>query len=362
MNMKKLIILLLFIFAFSINNSAGKSQTANKPLAAYFGRDSIWRVIDYNGNVMFPPVVIIDLKSYTEGLLRVLSIVDGKVRWCFMNLKGQIVIVPECDKVLDFSDGMAMTVITNEKEQTERYGYINRRGEQVVPTKMIDAISFSEGKAYVMDHDKRGYIDTTGKMVLEMHDMVGYKFSEGLAPVSNMAYKVGYINKAGKLVIDKIYDEPGEFSEGVASVTSGGKFGYINHDGKIVIPLIFDYTRKFKNGRSFVGVIQKKQMTLWALIDKKANLLSGFIYKLVRDFSENKAAVAEVDKWGFIGTDGKYVIKPQFNSTGSFVDGISWASITNKKYGFIDEKGKFLFEIPKPLKVIDLRLNRQVFP
>ncbi len=360
--MKDLFILILLVFLLSFNRSTSQPQAENQPLAAYFGQDSIWRVIDYSGNEMFPPVAIIELKSYSEGLLRVLTIVYGKVRWCFMNLKGQIVIVPESDRILDFSNGMAMTIITNEEAQTERYGFINRRGKQAVPTEKIDAIPFSEGKAYVMDRDSRGYIDTTGKMVLEMHDMVGYKFSEGLAPVSDMAYKVGYINHDGELVIDKIYDEPGEFSEGVASVTSGGKFGYINKEGKIVIPLIFDYTRKFKNSRSFVGIINKKHITLWALIDKNADLLSDFIFIIVKDFSDGMAAVVETDKWGFIGTDGKYLIKPQFNSAGSFVDGVSWASIMDKKYGFIGKKGEYLFEIPKPIKVVDLRLNTQVFP
>ena len=51
-----------------------------------------------------------------------------------------------------------------------------------------------------------------------------------MAPVK-VNGKLGFIDKSGKLVIDAKYDEAENFSEGLAGVELNGKWGYINIKG-----------------------------------------------------------------------------------------------------------------------------------
>ena len=45
--------------------------------------------------------------------------------------------------------------------------------------------------------------------------------------------KWGYIDSSGKLVINPQFDEARGFSEGLARINQGGKWGYIDTSGKI---------------------------------------------------------------------------------------------------------------------------------
>jgi WG containing repeat len=64
--------------------------------------------------------------------------------------------------------------------------------------------------------------------------------------------KIGYINRTGKEIIEPIYDDALEFSEGLAVVSLNKKFGFINQSGTIVIPIDFDEANSFSRGIALV--------------------------------------------------------------------------------------------------------------
>jgi len=72
----------------------------------------------------------------------------------------------------------------------------------------------------VIVNNKRGFIDKTGKIVIEPQFQGAGDFSEGLASVaiSDGGYKEGYIDRTGKIVLEPKWDTAGKFSEGVAWV------------------------------------------------------------------------------------------------------------------------------------------------
>ena len=53
---------------------------------------------------------------------------------------------------------------------------------------------------------------------------------------------------------------------------------------------------------------------------------------------DHLAAVKVSTKWGFIGSDGKMVITPQFLAVGDFCNGRAAARL-GTKYGFVDRTG-----------------------
>lgn len=70
------------------------------------------------------------------------------------------------DDVWGFSEGLAV-VMKEDKNDNVKYGYIDKKGKEVIELKYDDAGSFSEGIAPVRKDGKWCYIDKTGKIVLE---------------------------------------------------------------------------------------------------------------------------------------------------------------------------------------------------
>jgi len=100
-------------------------------------------------------------------------------------------------------------------------------------------------------------------------------FSEGLALVSiedEGIGKYGYIDKTGKIIINPQFDDAESFSEGLAAVRIGdyrtGKYGYIDRTGKIVINPQFDYASYFLGGHAHVKIGDK-----WNDIDKAGKIV-----------------------------------------------------------------------------------------
>lgn len=97
--------------------------------------------------------------------------------------------------------------------------------------------SFSEGLARVKKDGKWGYVDKKGVLVIPTkYDYVS-DFNEGMAQVSKMDdveryYDSGYIDATGVLVIPMQYDwNPNDFHEGLAAVQKGDKWGFVDKHG-----------------------------------------------------------------------------------------------------------------------------------
>ena len=63
-----------------------------------------------------------------------------------------------------------------------------------------------------------------------------------------MASKYGFIDKSGKVVIEPQFDDAEDFSEGLAQVGKDGKWGFIDKSGKVVIEPQYDYVGDFSEG------------------------------------------------------------------------------------------------------------------
>lgn len=194
-----------------------------------------------------------------------------------------------------------------------------------------------------LPHKKWGFIDKTGKMVIEakfddvsrdqyggstLHHKPFRNFSEGLCAV-RVKDKWGYIDKTGDFVIKPIYDNAGTFSEGLACVRSGTKYGYIDKNGKEIIPIELDFNRE-TNGLS-------NNNPDW---DFTQNLIEPL------EFSEGLAVCANQGKTGYIDKSGKFAIEPIYSMAEPFHQGIAAVITIDYKPGdaktFIDKSGKII--------------------
>jgi hypothetical protein len=112
-------------------------------------------------------------------------------------------------------------------------GYIDKTGKTVIEPDFDDADSFSEGLASVEIEGKRGYIDKTGKVVIKPEFKYANSFSEGLAAV-RVDRLCGFIDKTGKMVINPAFTNAQSFKRGLAEVRHGEETAYIDKTGRYV--------------------------------------------------------------------------------------------------------------------------------
>ncbi len=356
--MKKLLFIFLLAITFKQN-----VLSAEQPLAA-FKIDSLWHIIDETGSPLLNPLKIRQVHDYSEGFYTILFDYEGKARWAFMDDFGNIGM-PECHFIRNFSEGRAMLIhVLDTARQLRMYGYIDRTGTEVIRSVFLDALDFREGKAWVMNRNSRGYIDTNGVFVIKLDgEKFGNVFSEGLAGVINEESLYGFIDEQGKIAIDYSYDEVGEFSEDLVRVNALGLWGFIDRTGKIVIDVRYDFALDFSYGHAFVGrAVDSYDNPLWGIVNKANITTVDFTYEDVRNFTEGKAAVKYNNKWRFINFFGEKIIEREFDAAEQFRNGLAWAvDRETKEQGWITPDGNFLIRIPEEAtSIIDLRLNKQV--
>ena len=280
----------------------------------------------------------------------------------YINRSGEVVIQPQFDYALPFTEGLAVACIYG---NSRKCGYIDETGKFVISPQFGDALRFSEGLAAVMIENKFGYIDKTGKYIINPQFSSGpgrinpfSTFSGGLGLV-RVADKFGYIDKSGKISINPQFENAMPFFDGLAAVRIGDKWGYIDTEGKISINPQFEDAQPFINDLSAVKVGKQ-----YGYIDKTGKIVINPQFYYALPFSDDglAAVILNEKKLGFISKDGKYIISPQFSSPKifgfineaflitsdlgklSFSEGLAPVRISDKDEftGYIDKTGKIV--------------------
>lgn len=153
-----------------------------------------------------------------------------------------------------------------------KFGYIDARGETVIPPRYTTTYGFREGVAATKVDGRMGYIDRRGNWVIPPQFAFTYGFSEGLAwTQAEAGGKYGAIDCQGRWVIAPTFVEmPQFFSEGRAIVKVDGKYGYVDRAGTLVIPARYDKPHRFDGGAAQVHLdgkhlwIDRNGRVLWA--------------------------------------------------------------------------------------------------
>ncbi len=289
-------------------------------------------------------------------------------KWGYINHSGQIVIRPQYDWALDFSEDLACV------QTKKKYGFINSEGAVIIPPQYDFAEQFSEGVARVCIGEQFGYIDKTGKMAITPQFNTCWDFSEGLGLARRK--KVGpwdlergqwnFLNRQGLTVIEGLFDAM-PFKEGLApvcregSVREGGtrmpdgtwfalpptnigkNWHYIDKTGNVVLATEFDAARQFSSGLAAVQIGEK-----WGYIDKKGNTQIRPQFDEAEEFTDDRAVVGVGNilsrKWGFIDRVGQAVTPMEFDFAGPYRDGLARVQ-KGGKWLYLDKSGKTVLEV-----------------
>lgn len=91
-------------------------------------------------------------------------------------------------------------LIPFKNKYSDKYGYKNAEGKEIIAPKYNSAGDFSEGLAVVNLNRKWGFIDKTGKEVIALKYDSAENFKNGKAKVYSKQYATElYIDKTGQL-------------------------------------------------------------------------------------------------------------------------------------------------------------------
>ncbi len=245
-------------------------------------------------------------------------------QWLVIDKTGKTVLPGPYAEPLEFHEGLARV------RKGNRWGFVNTKSELVIPYQFATAGDFYEGRALVQNQeDYYGYIDKTGKVVIDFKYAYGFvmtmggtpyyfesNFHDGVATVTLPAGGMLAIDPQGKVLLGKDAGIAGDYSDGLIPILTEGKYGFVDLSGKVVIEPQF--------------------------------LEAG-------DFSEGLAAVKvkEENGWGFINKKGKLVVPAQFHGPThalfnpiKFEGGLAQVMLDEKVWAYVDKKGRVVWQKP----------------
>ena len=110
----------------------------------------------------------------------------------------------------------------------------------------------------VKKHNKWGYMDSSGNIVISPQFDEAWRFSEDLAVIGLgedwNSRKYGFIDKSGNVVIEPMYQAADFFNEGLARIRLDDKFGFVDKNGKVIIEPLYDGAGYFFDGLAMIRI------------------------------------------------------------------------------------------------------------
>ncbi|MFN8254708.1 MAG: WG repeat-containing protein [Bacteroidales bacterium] len=231
---------------------------------------------------------------------------------------------------------------------------------------------------------KWGIIDNQGEWLVKPFYQFIQTFHQGVY-ICCKDEKWGAIKPDGTVVINFVYDELSFFPDVNANFWSTipyfliklkDKYGVCDFTGKIIIDCLFDgidflkvngkvyFRTRIDNDKNLFGLLDKSAVEVlppryisigifkesFAMVEKSINCfnfinddfreLTPDCYIQARDFNEGMAAIKTKKGWGFIDTNGKIAISPEFIEAGDFCEGLAPVKLKQPDKLFGIKKGR----------------------
>lgn len=288
--------------------------------------------------------------GFWEGLAFVSE--KGPFEYGYIDEKGELVIPYQFFSATDFKQGRALVKMeTNRKELgqhsfqiTYGYGFIDKTGKWIVEPKYPLAEQYSEDRAVIATLEARGYIDLDGNEIVPPRYKHALAFADGLALVAEHSQHekggFGFIDKQGKIAIPLALECAGTFYKGYAVASKGGLWGFLDPSGKFLFEPRYPQCGYLVDDRALAMLDGK-----WGVIDSKGNVIIPFEHARLRSygewFVEDGAEGAT-----FFSQNGELVFRVPYNLVGEPRDGRMVISALGHRgpFGYLDSSGKVVIE------------------
>ncbi|HJB72115.1 MAG TPA: WG repeat-containing protein [Candidatus Barnesiella merdigallinarum] len=267
--------------------------------------DDKWGYIDDAGELIYPAVY----KEATIFHENRAWVVRPDEAPCAIDTKGRLQLtLTRASRAMIFCEGMA--AFAQKGKRGERWGFIDKSGNTVVKPAYRQVKPFTQGLAAVQNEEGMwGYIDAQGVETIAPRYESAESFSTHRQAVVQV--KPGTFRVIG-IQGDSIWQTECEnlVSDGTLfRIQKAGKWGWCDASGKEVIAPAFDDSRAFGSAELAPVKLQGK----WGYIDRHGK------WKIKRQFAEalpffdGLALVQAGTVYGFVDTDGRYRINPQYD-------------------------------------------------
>lgn len=235
-----------------------------------------------------------------------------------LNIKGNHVIPSRYQQMGNYMSE-AIPVITTDEEcffvDINGNRTLNFNGEGAAE----ELGTITDGKYWVKMNDTYAYYDLDGQRLSEDYQMAT-NFNGDYAVVQKddrwIIINDNFEQVSSESYADIIIDSNGyAIRKGLLFINIQGK-GYqlANQKGEIITEEYFDDARLMIDG-TYAAV---KKNEKWGFIDTEGKYIVEPEYEEAKSFSNGLAAIKKEDKWGFINEENQIVIEPQYTETRSF--------------------------------------------
>lgn len=191
------------------------------------------------------------------------------------------------------------------------------------------------------ENDQYAFLDAYGREICKERWMSLRVFSDGLAMVRGKQ-GWGYINPQGEMVLPCRWYQANPFHQGNALICEHGRRMIINKRGDILFHEGEGYQllSSFHDGLAMVGVNSSTKRSLKGIFTRRKKRGFPPSCMISGDYDW-----LELDKFGFVDTDGNMVIKPKLDGARHFSEGLAAVCRYVKdeeKWGYMNTKGELV--------------------
>jgi hypothetical protein len=202
---------------------------------------------------------------------------------------------------------------------------------------------------------KLGYIDARGELVIPPRYDVAQSFNDGLAVVANWypdrrtdpvntlwRQQTGVIDLAGAEVVPLRYDQIRDYAEGRAAFRSGRKWGFLDAGGAEVVKPQFAEADSFSEG---VAVVETgpQAKRVFAVIDPGGAVLFEKRVSRLASCHDGLMATATHNRWSYLNRSGETAFEVTCAAAGEFSEGLA-SVLVQHRIGYIDTAGRIVIE------------------
>jgi len=162
-------------------------------------------IINTKGEYVVSGKKYLNVRFPGDGL--VAARVQGGGKWGFVDMNGRTAVEHQYQKVTQFNEGYALVSADGSK-----FGVIDKRGNEVAPAMFDNAKieGYNNGLAAVVYEGKWGFVNTKGEIVIPFEYEEVTSFSEGKAAVLMDGYW-GYVDASGEFTVLPEFERAGAF-------------------------------------------------------------------------------------------------------------------------------------------------------
>lgn len=294
-------------------------------------RGGKWGAIDVNGQMVIP-ARFDEIKIWSEFIAA-----QRGDRWGFLDQKGEFRVSPQYDQVMPVGDLAAVRV-------DDKWALMDTTGAIVLPAQLDrEPALFSDDEFVIGERDGRwGLLSKDGAWVVEPRFERIYRFLGGLGNAT-IDGKMGFIDSTGAWVIEPRFESATPFGPaGIAMVGDGDHKQYIDRQGKVVIDGDFFIAHPFDGTLARAAVGKNMNNLKWGYIGTDGNWVLQPVYDWVSTFHEGLAAVTKDDRTSYIDQDGNVVLELDCSGA-DFYEGRAGFVVKNK-WGLMDRDGARVVE------------------